>query len=120
MVAVERSLRLDHDGRGNYRLAVEGGSLDHQPGEWYSFEPGATFTVDIRADGEESVFVIDAPAQLYATVPMQEWNRDWISVPTQIRVDVPPEGVQQARGAHVAVRWHEQSSFCRRLQEAAG
>ena len=111
---------LDHDGRGSYRLAVEGGSLDHQPGDWYPFEPEATFTVDVSVDGEESAFVIDAPPQLYDRVPMQEWDRDWISIPSRIHVDLPPPRLQRARGARVDVRWHEPSSFCRRLVERAG
>ena len=91
-----------------------------QPGDWYHFEPDATFTVDVRPDGEESAFVIDAPPQLYDSVPMQEWDRDWISIPTRIRVDLPPPRLQRARGARVDVRWHEPSSFCRRLVERAG
>jgi peptidoglycan/LPS O-acetylase OafA/YrhL len=113
--AVEQSLVLDHDGRGNFRLAVDGGSLLHQPGDWYAFQPDATFTVDVWADGEESAFVIDAPALLYDIVPMQEWDRDWISIPTRIRVDIPSLRLQRARGARVEVRWHQPSSFCRQL-----
>jgi hypothetical protein len=115
--AADRTLVVDHDGRGRYRLVAVGGLLESQPGDWYEFTPNTTFTVTVTADRERSQFLINAAPHLYASIPVQEWNSDWLSVPVQLRVDVPSEAEQRLRGARVAVRWHEPSSFCRHLLE---
>jgi hypothetical protein len=117
--AVQRSLMLDHGGHGIYRLIVARGTQDSLVGEWRALAPGEKLTVDVRTDAEQTVFVIDGAAYLDATVPTLEWNRNWIGLPNELQVDLPPLPLQQQRGATVSVRWHAQSDFCRRLAGGA-
>lgn len=115
--ATGRSVEVEHDGFGNYRVLVAGGGSE-QSSDWYLLEPGTIFNITVSARLDESAYVIDAPAILFAGAPLSDWDPDWNAVPSQLRVDVPSTRLQDARGARVDVDWLPPSELCMRLLDA--
>lgn len=114
--ATGRSVEVEHDGYGSYRLLVEGGGSEASS-DWYLLEPGTTFNVTVRASLDDSTYLVDSPAFLYTGTPLSDWNATWSSVPSQLRIDTPSARLQAARGARVDIGWLPPSDRCRRLVE---
>ncbi len=117
--AVKRAVLLDHDGFGNYRLLVEGGGSE-AASDWFLFDPGTTFSFTVRPWGEQLIYLIDAPAYLYTSVPMSDWSEDWIGVPSRIDLPEIDRELAARRGARIERRWLPPSALCTRLLDAAG
>lgn len=117
--AVVRSVLLDHDGVGNYRLIVEGGGSE-AASDWFLFEPGTTFSFTVRPWGEQLSYLVDAPAYLYTAVPMSDWSEEWIGVPSRIHLPELDPQLAARRGARVERRWLPPSELCTRLLAVAG
>ena len=97
-----RALVLQHDGLGNVRLAVVGNAVDEWS-DWTPLEPGVTVRLSISARTSRNQFLIDVPGWVHTTVPIADWDDEWISVPNLLEPARPscpdaPASSSAARG----------------------
>ena len=110
-----RALVLQHDGIGNVRLAVVGNAVDEWS-DWTPLEPGVTVRLSISARTSRNQFLIDAPGWVHTTVPIADWDDEWISVPNLLEPARPSR--PDRAGVVVRTAWARPPSICADLAAA--
>lgn len=110
--ARDRGIALQHDGRGNYRIAIVGNFVEDWS-DWYAVAAGSTIDIHVVGDTARGEYVVDVPGWTYAVVPVADWDDDWISVPNQLVVGAD----RRTPGVAIAATWGPPPASCARWED---
>ena len=113
-----RTLWVDVGLGRRIRLRLQDGAWT-TASEWFRVGRDQSVTVTVRALTEYDVFEIAAGERFQAAVPMSEWNTDWYSVPTLVRLDLASSAAQARAGVQLDEVAVAPAQLCERLVRSA-
>lgn len=112
----DRAIAFQHDGQGNYRLAIVG-NYASEWSDWLELPVGATMDFEIEPDTGRGEYRLTAPGWVEASIPIADWDRTWISIPNLLVPQPAPDPA--TTGLNVRTAWRAAAPLCQRLEGTA-